>query len=196
MIRAGKVAVVLCALTATALLVSCGGSGTDGASEQQLESARLEGEEAAREQSRVKSLQRQVRHLQKEVHQDRPTTVVVTGDEDGGSEAEVSGSTVSRTFHAPSGNVSCEVDADGALCSIASSGQTFVFSDGEEARLESGTVLFRGAGELAPYGSTIEVGSVACSVPQSNEPRGITCADGASGHGFEASRVPERQSTY
>jgi hypothetical protein len=195
--KAGKVAlVVLWALGVATVLVSCGGSDTDSASEQQLESARREGEEAARERAQVKSLQRQVRHLQKEVHGRQPKAVVVTGGDDGGSATESAASTASRTFHAPSGNVSCEVSSNGALCSIASSGETFVFANGEEARLESGAVLPRSAGELAPYGSTIEVGSVACSVPQSNESHGITCADGASGHGFEASRVPERQSTY
>jgi hypothetical protein len=196
MTRAGKVVIVLCALSSVALLGGCGDSGPDGASEQQLASARREGEEAARERSRVRSLQRQVRHLQKEVHEDRSPAVVVTGGEGESSEAGAPSATGSRTFHAPSGNVTCEVNAAGASCSVASSGETFAFANGEDARLESGTVLSRGAGELAPYGSTIEVGSVACSVPRSNEPRGITCVDATSGHGFEASRVPERQSTY
>jgi len=186
--------VALCA--GAVALPGCGGGGSTGVSPQQLESARREGEEAAREKTRIKSLQHQVRDLKKEVHKRQPARVVVTRPDVESSGSEPTASTDSRTFHAPSGNVSCQLSAESALCSIAAIGETFVLGSGEQGRVESGSVLPSGAGELAPYGSTITVGSVVCSVPQSSEPRGITCADSATGHGFEASRVPARQKTY
>ncbi|HEX5593836.1 MAG TPA: hypothetical protein VFX35_10860 [Solirubrobacterales bacterium] len=188
--------IVVCVVIALTGSAGCGDSSATNPSDQRLASARREGEEAAREKARIKSLQRQVRNLRKEVHKGDPATVVVTDAGDASPQAAPTASTASRTFHAPSGNVSCEVSADGALCSVASIDETFVFRDGEEARLESGTALPRGTGELAPYGSTISVGSVSCLVPESNEPRGITCSDSDTGHGFEASRIPARQSTY
>lgn len=189
------IAVVVCAVSAAGVW-GCGGGSSTNASGQQLESARREGEKAAQERARIKNLQHQVRELKKEVHKTRPATVVVTEPDRNAPEPAPSAAADVRTFHAPSGNVSCEVGPSTASCSVVSTGETFVLPSGEEARLDSGAALPRGAGELAPYGSTIIVGSVVCSVPQSSEPRGITCSDSNTGHGFEASRVPDRQSTY
>jgi hypothetical protein len=195
--RTGLVVVVaLCAIVAQTAMNGCGGSGSDTPSAQQLESARREGEEAAREEAQIKSLQHQVHRLQGEVRRQGRSATADNPTPASAEPAESAGSSVLRSFHAPSGNVSCEILSDGALCSVASTDQTFVFSDGEEARVESGTALPRDAGEPAPYGSTISAGSIVCSVPQSNEPRGITCSDGESGHGFEASRVADRQHVY
>jgi hypothetical protein len=101
-----------------------------------------------------------------------------------------------RMFHAPSGNVSCEVSAHGALCSVGSTAQTFSFDSGRPAEITPGTVLADGVGEPAPYGAVISSGSIACTVPESDEPRGIICEDGDSGHGFEASRLSSRQRAY
>jgi len=190
--------VALCAIVGQLTMNGCGGSSSDTPSAQQLESARREGEEAAREKAQIKSLQRQVHHLQHEVHQQGHPAAAVS-DPSSASAAppqESIDSSVLRAFHAPSGNVSCEILSNGALCSVASIDETFTFSNGEEARIAPGTSLPRGAGELAPYGSTISAGSIVCSVPQSNEPRGVTCADSESGHGFEASRVTDRQHVY
>jgi hypothetical protein len=194
----GLVAVVaLCAIVSQIAMNGCGNSDSDAPSAQQLASARQEGEEAAREKARIKSLQHQVHHLQSEVRRQGHSTTAVSSPN--AAEAEPAGSvgsSVLRVFHAPSGNVSCEILSDGALCSVASIDETFAFSNGEVARVESGAALPEDAGELAPYGSTVSAGSIVCSVPRSNEPRGITCSDSASGHGFEASRVADRQHVY
>jgi hypothetical protein len=42
----------------------------------------------------------------------------------------------------------------------------------------------------------VSVGDVVCAVPLESEARGVTCSDSATGHGFEASRVPSRQKVY
>ncbi|HEV2858505.1 MAG TPA: hypothetical protein VGW80_08910 [Solirubrobacterales bacterium] len=190
-------AVALCVTAAQITISGCGNTGSGAPSAQQLESAHKEGEEAARETARIERLQHQVNHLQKEVHRRARPTAVVTNAGSPRADAPVSTyQGAARTFHAPSGNVSCEVFPHGALCSVASLDETFTFMNGEEAHVEAGAALPEGAGELAPYGETISTGSVTCSIPQASEPRGITCSDSGSGHGFEASRVPERQSTY
>lgn len=189
------IAVAICVVGAAGVS-GCGGESATDASGQQLESARREGEEAAEERARIKNLQHQVRDLKREVHKSHPATVVVTEPGRNAPEPAPAASTALRTFHVPSGNVSCEVGPSTASCSVASIGETFVLPSGEKGRLESDVILPRGTGELAPYGSTIAVGAVVCSVPQASEPRGITCSDSETGHGFEASRVPDRQSTY
>jgi len=188
--------VATCLLIGLLAASGCGNSGADDPSKQELEAARQEGEEAAREKARVDHLQRQIHNLQHEVHRQNHTVVVESDSGSATGESSVSDSSALRTFHAPSGNVSCEILANGALCSVASVGETFSFSNGEEGQIDSGAVLGRGAGELAPYGSTVSAGPVSCSIPRSDEPRGITCSDGESGHGFEASRVPDRQHVY
>ena len=177
-------------------LVGCGGSSSDAPSEAQLEAAKRQGEEAAREKDRINSLQKQVRGLKKQAKHKGSTVVV---EHDSGVEATPSvdgGSAVLRTFHAPSGNVSCEILSNGALCSVGSISTTFAFSDGQAGQIESGASLPEGAGELVPYGNTVSAGTVTCTVPLSSEPRGITCADNESGHGFQASRVSDRQHAY
>ncbi|HEX6688499.1 MAG TPA: hypothetical protein VF085_07520 [Solirubrobacterales bacterium] len=178
------------------MVSGCGGSSSSSPSEQQLEAAREQGEKAAHESDRIDRLQHQVHHLQHEVHRHGHTVVVEQSADAETADSPSVSSEILRTFHAPSGNVSCEILSNGALCSVDSIGETFAFSDGQEAHTESGAVLPRGTGELAPYGSTVSAGSIACTVPQSSEPRGIVCTDSESGHGFEASRVSERQSVY
>jgi hypothetical protein len=177
-------------------LAGCGGSSSNAPSEAQLEAAKRQGEEAAREKDRIDSLQKQVRGLKRQAkHKD--STVVV--EHDSGVEttsSAPSGSVVLRTFHAPSGNVSCEILSNGALCSVDSISTTFAFSDGQAGRIESGASLPESAGELVSYGGTVSAGAVTCAVPLSSEPRGITCVDNESGHGFEASRVSDRQHAY
>lgn len=193
--RRGGLALSLFAVVLVAMS-GCGGSSSTDLSEAQLEAAKRQGEEVAQERDRINSLQKQVRGLKRQAkHQD--ATVVV--EHDSGTEPVASGastSTVLRTFHAPSGNVSCEIFSDGALCSVGSIATTFSFSDGDAAHIDSGASLSNDAGELAPYGSTISAGSITCTIPQSSEPRGVICTDANSGHGFEASRVSERQHAY
>jgi hypothetical protein len=104
---------------------------------------------------------------------------------------------VSRIFHAPGDNVTCEVRANGALCSVASNNQTFVLPEnGEASHTESGLALSTGSGSLASYGTSVSLGPVTCVIPMEREPRGIVCNDSVSGHGFEASQDASRQKTY
>ena len=115
----------------------------------------------------------------------------------GASAAPAASGHASRVFHTPSGNVICEVRAAGASCSVASNDRTFVLpDDGGASHIESGMVLSIGSGSLADYGTSVSVGSVTCVVPVQREPRGITCDNSESGHGFEASKDTSRQKTY
>jgi hypothetical protein len=101
-----------------------------------------------------------------------------------------------RSFHAPSGNVSCEVFTSGATCTVESSGETFVLEADSPARVESAAVLSPGLGEVVEYGHTVGDGSITCEVPPSDVPRGVTCVDQSDGHGFEASRDASRQEVH
>jgi hypothetical protein len=182
-------------LSLAAPLVGCGSTSSQ-PSEAQLEAAKRQGEEAAHEKDRIDNLQKQVRTLRRQTRHGGSTVVVEHGSGTETSSSEGGGSVVLRTFHAPSGNVSCEILSKGALCSVGSIGTTFAFSEGQAAQVESGASLSENAGELAPYGSTVSAGTVTCTVPQSSEPHGIICADSESGHGFEASRIGDRQHVY
>lgn len=187
---AGSLAIVALALP------GCGSSNSSGPSEAQLEAAKKQGEEAAHERDRINSLQKQVRNLKHRSRQQGESTVVAEGESGVETVTSESGSEVLRTFHAPSGNVSCEILSNGALCSVSSIATTFAFDDGQAAQIESGASLSRNAGELAAYGSTVSAGSITCTVPLSSEPHGIICTNSSSGHGFEASRISARQHAY
>lgn len=175
------------------LVAGCGGN-DDGPSEvavqQQIDQARKEGAREARQRDRIESLQSRVKHLE------RDRTAATTDIEGQPDETATGGveSTVLRTFHTP--NVSCEIRSDGALCSVDSSDETFVFEAGGVAYVESGSRVSQGAGPLASWDSTVSAGSVTCTIPPLDEPSGITCVDSNTGHGFEASRVPARQQAY
>jgi len=184
-----------CAIALAIALGSCGGSNSDAAEQQQLEAAREQGEEAAHEADKLADLQRQVGHLKHQVHR-QGHTVVVEKDDQTTDSTQQSAPGVLRTFHAPSGNVSCEILSNGALCSVASINETFTLNEGQPAQVEPGSALSAGSGELATYGTVVSAGSITCAIPQSSEARGITCSDSQSGHGFEASRISTRQKTY
>jgi predicted small lipoprotein YifL len=184
-------------LVAVFTLSGCGDN-SSGPSEAQLDAAKAEGERAAHEKDRIDNLQKQVRSLK---HRSGHAATAAPSEEQAAGSvssepSEAGASSVLRSFHAPSGNVSCEILSDGALCSVDSIALTFTFSDGQPARIESGAALPRGAGEPAAYGTTVSAGSITCTIPRSDDPHGITCVDAASGHGFEASRVSSRQHTY
>jgi hypothetical protein len=181
------------ALALVVALVGCGG-GSSTPSEDQLREAKKAGEEAAHEHDRVTGLQKQVRSLRHQVRHGSQARPSPSTPADVPSTEASSG--VLRSFHVASNGVSCEIREDGALCTVESTGQTFAFEDGEPAQIESVTTLPPGLGELVPYGSAVAAGSISCEIPPSNVPRGITCVDSASGHGFEASRVSGRQSAY
>jgi len=178
----------------------CGGSGGGTAEQAQLDAARQSGEEAARERDRLDNLQQQVRHLRHQVrhtgHTSRPADRAEAVSAPSAAAAPEPSSEPARAFHAPSGNVSCEIVAGGAACTVESVDETFRLVAGEPAAIESGASLPRSLGELVPYGSSVSAGSISCEVPPSDVPRGITCVDTGTGHGFEASRIASRQKAY
>lgn len=184
------------------LVTGCGGGGSSESStvsEGALRAARKAGEIAAHERDRVNGLQRQVRILRHQVRHGSPTDAHSSGAgtvSSSPSEASGASEEATREFHVASGNVSCQVRADGASCTVEPIQETFAFSGGEAAWTEPAAELPVDLGELVPYGSTVVVGTVSCEVPPSDVARGVTCADSASGHGFEASRVAARQKAY
>ena len=194
-------AVIASVLIVAGLLGGCGGSGggSTTTSAAQLSAAKKEGEEAARERDRVAGLQRQVhrikrmmRHNHASASRQAPSTATAAS-----SPSTLSTEAEPVSFHAPSGNVSCEVFVEGATCTVASVGETFVLDPGEPATIEAEAALPADYGEAVGYGSTVAGGgSVTCEVPPSDSPRGISCVDSSDGHGFEASRVPDRQKAY
>jgi hypothetical protein len=194
------------ALAVVGFLVGCGDSGggptTVTVPASQLRAARERGEDAARERDKVAGLQRQVRAINRRLrhpHAHRPppsASVVAEGGPTSATAAPAAPEGPSRSFHAPSGNVSCEVFSDSATCTVESVASTFVLEPGSPARVESGSALPTGLGELVEYGNTVSVGQIACEVPPSDVPRGISCVDQSDGHGFEASRLQSRQETY
>jgi hypothetical protein len=194
---------MIAALVVVGALAGCGGSSSSQpvtVSLAELHEAKLAGEEKAREQDRVKSLQKQMRVLKRQVKHGSPSGTRSPNVEASPAPAAATAPSESyaplRAFHAPSGNVSCQVLVEGASCTVESIGETFTFEAGGAARIDSSDALPRGFGELVNYGETVSVGSISCEVPPSDVPRGISCSDSASGHGFEASRIPDRQSAY
>jgi hypothetical protein len=191
----GLISGCLLVLACGLILAGCGDSGSDSPSAAQLEKAKEEGERVAQERARVDELEKEVRKLKRSARHPQasssPSAVsaVATPPEDSESE-------LLRTFHAPSGNVSCAITSTGAFCTVDSIATTFRVEGGGAGQIESGSALPRSFGELAGYGSTVSAGSVSCTVPEADEPRGITCIDGDSGHGFEASRISSRQDAY
>lgn len=179
------------------MVAGCGDTSSDGLSEKQLEKAREEGERVAQERARVDELEEEVRNLKRSSQRSKadhaPSAVPAasTPPPEDGSDSELL-----RTFHAPSGNVSCAITQSGAFCTVDSIATTFRVEDGGAGQIESGSVLPRGYGELVEFGTAVNAGSITCTVPASDEPRGITCVDTGSGHGFEASRVASRQDAY
>jgi hypothetical protein len=183
------------------VLTACGGSSSSSTatvSFAELRAAKRAGEEKAREQDRVKNLQKQVHELKHRVNHGVATQPAgpAQAASPNSEEQPSQSSGLGRSFHAPSGNVSCEIVTDGASCTVESVGETFVLEAGAPGRIESGAALPRDLGELVDYGNTVSAGSITCEVPPSDVPRGISCSDSASGHGFEASRVSSRQSAY
>jgi hypothetical protein len=181
-------------------LSGCGGSSSDDSSvQQQIEQARKQGAAAAHRQERIAELQRRVAHLEhktqgKEGSTTSPQRSPAVGASPTGGASDPS--VPIRTFHSPSNNVSCEILREGALCSVISNDATFVLDQGEVARIEAGTAVPQGAGELAPYGSTVSEGTIVCTLPASGDARGVVCSDSSTGHGFQASRVESRQHTF
>ncbi len=125
----------------------------------------------------------------------RPNTVTTVLTP--GAQTQPPSDSSERTFFAPSGNVTCVIQGDGAKCSVASTDTTFVLpSGGGTAYTTAGLAVARGSGSEAPLGTEQSNGTVTCTIPPANIPAGISCRDGMSDHGFEASRVRARQKVY
>jgi len=110
--------------------------------------------------------------------------------------ALTAGTSKARTFHVPTGAVSCRVSASSAMCTVARTATTFSFADGGPARREGSAVISPDAGFEADWSSTVKVGTVSCRIPPKDVIMGISCKDTDSEHGFEASRHPHRQRVY
>jgi hypothetical protein len=164
------------------------------ATELRINRERTEAAESAHQEDKLKALEREVRRLRH--HGAQHTTTVVERASGTSGPVSTAASAEARVFHAPSGNVTCEVHGAGARCSVASNNQTFVLPEGGPAYIESGLTLSAGSGPLAEYGTSVGDGSVRCVIPLQSEPKGITCSSSESGHGFEASRVFSRQEAY
>jgi hypothetical protein len=187
------------------VLAGCGTGGgatstTASASQTQIREARRAGEEAAHEKDRVNSLEKQMRRLRHQVrHKQSPSAASTDGKAPQPAvvqpDPEPSNSEI-REFHVESGNVSCQVRADAATCTVEPISQTFSFAGGGAAGTESRSALPVDLGEVVPYGTTVAVGPVSCEIPPTNVPSGIVCTDAETGHGFEASRVASRQKVY
>ncbi len=178
-------------------LLGCGGSESNAPSAAQLEKAREEGEREGQERARVDELEEEVQALKRKTRQDKATPSPAVGSPTPAPVEQREPETeLLRSFHAPSGNVSCAITSNGAYCTVASIATTFRLTVGSPGQIEPGAVLPKGFGELADWESTVSAGSITCTVPASNEPRGIVCSDVSSGHGFEASRVSARQKAY
>jgi hypothetical protein len=119
-------------------------------------------------------------------------TVVVAG-----GHTQAPASSASQTFQAPSGNITCAIQGETAQCSVASADLTFVLpAGGGQGYTTPGLAVPQGSGPVAPYGTNQTSGPVTCEIPPSSSPAGITCRNTATGHGFQASRVAERQHVY
>jgi hypothetical protein len=104
---------------------------------------------------------------------------------------------------APSGNVSCMIDADWARCDIIDRdwtppprpadceldyGQGISLAPGEQAQFVCAGDTAFGADEVLPYGESLTAGVLRCESAES----GITCRDVQTGHGFSLSREAYR----
>jgi hypothetical protein len=139
---------------------------------------------------------------------DAPTGArTVTNPLDGGPSTGTVAHTVSnptppteaaaRTFYAPGGDISCSLRSDSARCSVISADRTFVLPRGGGfAYAEPGIAVPAYAGSEAPYASEQSEGAIVCTIPPESVPAGLTCRDGASRHGFVASRVGSRQRVF
>lgn len=176
------------------VLAGCGDSDADSPSAAQLEKAREEGERVAGERARVDELEEEVRGLKRAARQGKRTeeSQRVSSPPPAPAPQEPE---MLRMFYAPSGNVSCAITSTSAFCTVASIATTFRVEVGSPGEVEAGTALPRGSGEPIDFGTTVSAGSFTCTIPESDEAKGIACTD-ASGHGFEASRISARQKAY
>ena len=101
-----------------------------------------------------------------------------------------------QTFHTPTGNVSCRVTTSSAVCTVSAINRTFSVYGSGRGRISSGRALGRASGFYASWGSTVRSGNFVCRIPRSNQTKGVSCRNSATGHGFEASARRSRQKAY
>lgn len=194
--RAAALAAALCLLTGFGLAGCAGSSQSDDAATQaRIDRERADAAETARNEQKLADLQEEVRALKKR-ESTRRKTAAARAPVPSASASRSSGDLESRTFHVPSGNVSCRISSRAATCTVAVIEKTFSFADGGTAGIEPGVELPRASGSAVGWGTTVSVGAVTCSVPPQTARKGITCTDVSTGHGFEASRQPSRRKAY
>ncbi len=181
-------------------LSACGGSDDD--LENRISRERAEAASQARQAERIKGLEAKLRQVERDAKRQSTSKVKTVVERESAprsssnARAAASGGGRSEVFHAPSGNVSCEVTAVSARCTVAKIGTTFRFDTGSGAATTGGEGLGRGAGYAVGWDTSVSVGSVSCRIPAENERAGIRCNDSSTGHGFEASAVSSRQKLY
>lgn len=104
--------------------------------------------------------------------------------------------TESKQFYVGTGNISCSLSNESAACSVASNQLTFQVIGNAYGETEDGAKFGRASGSRVGYGTTVTVGDFSCEIPSESAARGIVCRNNATGHGFEASKVPARQRTF
>lgn len=181
-----------------ALTLAACGDNSDDAVEQRISRERAEAAKQAKQEAEIDRLKDELKDVKK--GGGKTTTVIREGDRgsDGGASQSASrpAGTATKVFHTPGGRVTCAIYADGADCSVASIGATFVLRPGGPARIESGLRLSAGSGSTVGWDQAVTVGSVTCVIPPQSAPRGVACSDSATGHGFEASKVSSRQRMF
>ncbi len=104
--------------------------------------------------------------------------------------------TKSKQFYVGTGNISCWLTSESAACSVASNQLTFQVLGNADGETEDGAKFGRASGSRVDYGTTVAVGDFSCEIPPESASRGVVCLNNATGHGFEASKVPARQRTF
>lgn len=182
----------VCTSVLAAAVAGCGGSSASDQLANQIEinQAKRDAVKDAKRDMRIRDLQRRLRNSNKgSAGSSSPASSAPTS----APTPVESSSSDFQSFHTP--GVSCQLDTAGATCTVVSTGEDFVLNSGAPAYRDYSSSLPSGYGSPASWGSGFSAGSISCSVPQSYEAKGISCTDG-SGHGFEASRVEDRKSTY
>lgn len=168
---------------------------SDAAVEARIGRERADAAAQAKQAEQIKELKTQVKSLSKRATTATKATAAAPAASTVAPASATSSEEV-RAFHTLSGNVSCEVTAVSARCSIASSAITFVLPAGRAAYVDQGAALTRGAGALRDWATSISIGSITCQIPPETVASGVRCSDSSTGHGFEASKVPARQKAY
>lgn len=182
------------------------GSGSDGSTQMATTASTKAVVQLAKDEAQIKYLEKRIDRLQGKLdrlHGKQDSQKKADSGTTGGGTTTVTTQSTAEpppgtsSFHSPSGNVSCQIEGGGATCTVASISTSFVMPPGGgAAQIQSGSIVPEGSGTEAAWGTTVSLGDVTCEIPLESEPRGITCHNDSTGHGFEASSVSERQRGY